>query len=356
MAMSNRFLNNVWKRARNLPGGADLIRYTANKANHLALKATRQTKVAHPYTVMLELSARCNLKCTICPREHGYGEEMDMGLMEEEQARKVIDELVPYVDSIGLTGMGETLMYRKIDQMVDYIKSKNRGIVISISTNAVLPKAVEKISQMAGKIDTIQISIDGIGEVYNAIRVQSDFELFKKNVREIAGLCKGTGTTVMLNMVVTKENYFHMTEVVQFAEEMGIGFVNYAIFNLACISGTDISYYEFFQTEVFKSEVERLKAYNQTTETTWTGLGSEKGFQTCRLPWGHFYVCWNGEMAPCCAKPFPKELSFGNVFKQGLMPVLNSPSFRQFRQKWLDNETPDFCKKCHFIDCKKITI
>ncbi|MEO7427546.1 MAG: radical SAM protein [Fibrobacteria bacterium] len=354
--MTKRFIKNVWKRAKHLPLGADLVRYTANKAQHVAFKATGQTKVAHPSTVMLELSARCNLKCTICPREHGYGEEMDMGLMEEAQARKIVDELVPYVDSIGLTGMGETLMYRKIDQMVDYIKSKNQGIVISISTNAVLPKAVEKVAQMVGKLDTIQISIDGIGEVYNAIRIQSDFELFKKNVRQIADMCRGTTTTVMLNMVVTKENHFHMTDVVQFAEDMGIGFVNFAIFNLACISGTDISYYDFFQGDAFKAEVQRLKDHKTAVETTWTGLGNEKGFQTCTLPWGHFYVCWNGEMAPCCAKPFPKELSFGNVFEQGLMPVLNGPSFREFRRKWLANETPDFCKKCHFIDCKKITI
>lgn len=356
MGMTKRFFENVWKRARHLPGGANLLRYAANKAEHLALKATRQTRVAHPSTVMLELSAHCNLKCTICPREYGYGEEMDMGLMEEAQARKVIDELVPYVDSIGLTGMGETLMYKKIDQIVDYIKSKNKGIVISISTNAVLPKTIEKIAAMVGKLDTIQISIDGIGEVYDAIRVQSDFTLFKNNVREIADLCRGSSTTVMLNMVVTKENFFHITEVIQFAEEMGIGFVNYTIFNLACISGTDISYYDFYQSETFRAEINRLKGHKTIVETTWSGLGNEKGFQTCGLPWGHFYVCWNGEMAPCCAKPFPKERSFGNVFSEGLMPVLNSEGFQDFRQQWLKNETPDFCNKCHYIDCKKIDI
>ena len=354
--MTKRFIENVMKRVRHMPGGPDLFRYAGNKLNHLALKTTRQTRVAHPSTVMLELSAHCNLKCTICPREYGYGEEMDMGLMSESDAKKIVDELVPYVDSIGLTGMGETLMYKKIDRIVDYIKEKNKGIVVSISTNAVLPKTVEKISLMAGKLDTIQISIDGINEVYNAIRVQSDFELFRGNVKAITEICRNTSTNVMLNMVVTQENFFHLKEVVQFAEEMGIKYVNYTIFNLACITGVDLSYYDFYQSQAFKDEVSRLKSHPTDVEITWSGLGSEKGFQTCGLPWGHFYVCWNGEMAPCCAKPFPKEKSFGNVFKDGLMPVLNSESFREFRKLWLKNETPEFCRGCHYTDCKKIEI
>jgi len=305
---------------------------------------------------MLELSAHCNLKCTICPREYGYGEEMDMGLMETNNAKKIIDELVPYADSIGLTGMGETLMYKNIGEIVDYIKLKNKGIVISISTNAVLPKTIEKVKSLINKIDTIQISIDGIDEVYNHIRVGSDFNLFKDNVQQIVELARNSNTTIMLNMVVTKENYYHMAEVALFAKKVGVKYVNLTIFNLACITGVDIEYYDFYQSESFHSEIERLNANIQGLEITWSGLGNEKGFQTCTLPWSHFYICWNGEVAPCCAKPFPKELSFGNVVNDGVMNVLNGDSFRGFRNKWLKNETPDFCKKCHFIDCKSINV
>jgi len=42
------------------------------------------------------------------------------------------------------------------------------------------------------------------------------------------------------------------------------------------------------------------------------------------------------------------------VFDAGVMPVLNSGSFREFRQMWFNNETPDFCDKCHFIDIEPI--
>jgi radical SAM protein with 4Fe4S-binding SPASM domain len=61
-------------------------------------------------------------------------------------------------------------------------------------------------------------------------------------------------------------------------------------------------------------------------------------------------------MTPCCAKPFPKELNFGNVFETSLMECLNSDGYRKFRKLWYRNETPDFCKKCHVVDLKPIEL
>ncbi len=48
-------------------------------------------------------------------------------------------------------------------------------------------------------------------------------------------------------------------------------------------------------------------------------IKTKNEFKKCHLPWNHFYVSWDGYMTPCCAKPFPKELNFGNVFDTSLM-------------------------------------
>jgi MoaA/NifB/PqqE/SkfB family radical SAM enzyme len=61
---------------------------------------------------MLELTNHCNLACTTCPREYDYGKEMEPGTMTVENAKAVIDQIWPYLDSIGLTGMGETFLFR----------------------------------------------------------------------------------------------------------------------------------------------------------------------------------------------------------------------------------------------------
>jgi radical SAM protein with 4Fe4S-binding SPASM domain len=59
---------------------------------------------------------------------------------------------------------------------------------------------------------------------------------------------------------------------------------------------------------------------------------------------------------PCCAKPFPNELNFGNAFEKPVMECLNSKKFQEFRELWFRNETPEFCKKCHFIDLKEFSL
>ena len=168
--MNKRSLRKAVKRIIYLPKNKYLILYLINKLNSFWLKLIKSKKVPYPSTIMLELTNHCNLACTTCPREYEYGKQMDKGNIQLDQAKKIIDELWPYLDSVGLTGMGETFLFKEIEELVHYIKSKNKGIIISISTNAVLPNFIEKASSVIRKIDTIQISIDGLNKVYENIR------------------------------------------------------------------------------------------------------------------------------------------------------------------------------------------
>lgn len=313
--------------------------------------------MAWPSTIMVELTNHCNLACTICPREYRYGKEMDKGMMKPEQAEKIIDEVWPYLDSIGLTGMGETFLYKDLERIVNYIKSKNKGIIISISTNAVLPGFPEKVAPLLGKIDTIQISIDGLHEVYDSIRKGSSFEVLDQNLKQLVPMARDTGTTLMLNMVVTRENYRHMPRLVDYAAETGISFLDFTLFNLASVTDVDVSYYRFYSSEEFLRVVDELEEkvkQNPSVTVTGRNFRTDNGFRKCPFPWTHFYITWDGYVPPCCAKPFPKELNFGNVFEKGVLPVLNSEGFRRFREMWFRNETPDFCKKCHFIGIEPV--
>lgn len=355
--MNKRKIRKAIKRIKHLPFNKYLLYYIFNKARHFYLRYTKSLKVAYPSTIMLELTNYCNLHCTTCPREYNYGKNMDKGHMKLEQAKKIIDELWPYLDSIGLTGMGETFMFQELEQVVDYIKSKNKGIIISVSTNAVLPGFIDKVAKLVNKIDTIQISIDGLDDVYEMIRVNASFKTLDKNLKLLKELCINTDTTLMLNMVVTKENYFQMPSLVKYASDIGIEFVDFTLFNLASVTDVDTDYYHFYQSEEFLRVVDELdnvaKNYKNVTLTN-RNFKTKNGFRKCPFPWTHFYICWNGFVTPCCAKPFPKELNFGNAFNENVINILNSKSFQAFRKLWYKNETPDFCKKCHFIGIEPI--
>jgi radical SAM protein with 4Fe4S-binding SPASM domain len=356
--MNKRRFKKAVKRILRLPKNKYLFLYLANKARHFYLKLVKSTRVAYPSTIMIELTNHCNLACTTCPREYAYGKEMDQGKIGVDQARKIIDELWPYLDSIGLTGMGETFLYKEIGEIVDYIKSKNKGIIISVSTNANLPGFMDRVAPLIGKIDTIQISIDGLDKVYENIRRKASFKSLDENLRWLAEKSRGTATTLMLNMVVTKENFHHMSLLVGYAEEVGIDYLDFTLFNLAAVTDIEASYYEFYKSPEFLGAVLALENTIRGTKrvsVTNKNFETENGFQKCPFPWTHFYICWDGFVPPCCAKPFPKELNFGNVFEKKVMDVLNSDTYRQFRKQWFANEAPDFCDKCHFLEITPIS-
>jgi len=357
--ITRRRLQKAFLRLKRLPGGINFFKYSANKAHGFWLRMTRSTKVPHPSSIMLEVTNQCNLACITCPREYTYGEQMAKGFMDMEKMKKVVDEAFPYVDSIGLTGLGETFMFKKLPEIVDYIRSKNNGIIISVSTNAHLPISVKMAEDLADKIDTIQVSIDGIGKVYEKVRLKSDYSFFYENMLQTIEACRGKRATVMFNFVAIKENYQDMAEVVELAGKLGVKYVNITPFNVASVTIHDKTYYDFFQTTEFKSELKRAKAmaknYPEIEFTTWD-IEAPKGFRKCDLVWSHFYVSWDGYATPCCAKPFPKELNFGSIFDDGLMKCLNNKDYRQFRAMWYRNEPPEFCKNCHVIDLDPVLL
>lgn len=331
----------------------DLWKYVCNKYRAVGLRRSQSTEVAYPSNVMIELGNHCNLHCITCAREYAYGKQMDKGYMLLGQARAIVDELYPYLDSVGLTGMGETFLYPQLKEIASYIKSRKRSIVISLSTNANIPHFKEKAEAVLPFVDTIQVSTDGIGEVYESVRINARFDVLKENLGWLVPKARQHKVDVMVNMVLTRENYHQMADMVRLMDELGIRYVNFTYFNLACVTNLDRSYYRLYETPEFHSALaavrEEARKHPQV-EVTGLDFPGSPSFQKCPFPWSHFYITWDGYMVPCCGKPFPKELHFGNVFERGVMPVLNGESYHAFRRLWQENTTPSFCEKCHFVE------
>ncbi len=351
--MDRRKRTLVLKRLRGLPGGGHLFNYTGNKVLHVYRKGIRSTRVAWPSTLMLEVTNRCNLKCITCPREYDLGKQMDKGEMDLNMLKRIVDEVLPCIDSIGLTGLGEPFLYKSLVEAVHYIREVNKGVIITVSTNAHVKGIDQTLSEMDDAIDSIQVSVDGVGDRYESIRKGAGYPEFIQNVRKIIEITANSNTEIMFNMVVMKENFKEMVKIVDLAHDLGIDHVSFTLFNLAAVTGYETPYYRFFASGEFQAELENLKNSAKTYPGINVALWDQHtppGFRKCPFPWSHFYITWDGYLVPCCAKPFPKELSFGNVFQSGVMNCLNSPAFRNFRKMWYKNQTPPFCSKCHMID------
>lgn len=338
-------------REEGLPG---IARRSRKKARRFYRTLAKDTGVNNPESFMIELTNLCNLRCITCAREYDFGKQMDTGSMDFGHFRMVIDEIAPSAKSIGLTGLGETLLYRHLHEAVDYIHTKVQDPEIFISTNANLPHAPQILADLSGKVDTVQISIDGVDEKYNEIRLKGDYEKFIENVERISLI---PDIDFIFNMVVMENNYEQMSRVVEVAHDLGISQVQFNTFNLASVTTHEIKDYGLYVSDKFFLE------YGKAVELadrlgmkfgSFFDFDTEPGFNKCPYPWSAFYITWDGYLAPCCTKPFPLELNFGNVFREGVMNCINSRGFRHFRKMWYENKTPDFCRKCHYIEIPKV--
>ncbi|MGN1240760.1 MAG: SPASM domain-containing protein, partial [Paludibacteraceae bacterium] len=173
------------------------------------------------------------------------------------------------------------------------------------------------------------------------------------NYHKINLLNKYSRTIVMLNMVITRENYQDVSNVIKFAKSIGIEYINFNRINLASILEINHrDYHQFFHSHEYGETISTLKKWQESSPgITFSDVPNDNkgGFKDCTFMWKHQYITWNGYIVPCCAKPFPKECNFGNVFDNGVMAVLNGKKMQAWRKLWQQNTTPAFCRDCNTI-------
>lgn len=344
-----RLLKRVLKGLR--PDVASL-RFLYNHIRWALLNKEKSTKVPPPVNLILELSARCNLHCIMCARESRYGKEMDQGFMPPDKAKAVIDQALPYLTSIGLTGLGETFLYPHLEEICRYIKTRKPNVVITCSTNAHFHGFLEKLDKAIPYIDNLQISVDGVGKVYETIRPATDFSFIKQNILRTAEACRKYDVELKFNLVAMPQNIDNLKDVIDFTKEAGARSLEINPMNVAGNTSVGREFYKFFLSDKYKRTCREITEYavNEGVELSLLPFQQRPDFHDCPFPWDHPYITWNGYLVPCCGKPFPKLLNFGNVFETGnLMAVINSPAAQKFRRGWQQGKAPSFCANCQYV-------
>ncbi|VAW41357.1 hypothetical protein MNBD_DELTA03-1337, partial [hydrothermal vent metagenome] len=238
---------------------------------------------AIPNSFMIELTNKCNLRCETCPREYEFGQDMNVGNMDNKAIINLLDQMMPLAKSINLTGLGETFLYANLPEIVDKIVTYG-NITTFLSTNAQTPNCLSMVNQIKGKINLIQVSIDGVGKIYEKVRNKSSFDSFSKNIKAIAHAIHGTSTSLMLNMVAYQANYHTIPEVVSFANEHGIRHIHINSRNLVTMSNISLDKYKLYKTDAFLDALNKGRALAKQYDISLTTY-SNTGY--CDLVYNH---------------------------------------------------------------------
>ena len=175
--------------------------------------------------LQVESAIACNLKCVMCPWREMSKKAADRGIMTPAVWNAIRPHL-ERVKSVDFTGGGEPLLQPKLAEWI--ADASRAGCNTGFLSNGLLLSEKRLKDILAAGVDWICISMDGASaEMYNKIRVGSDFERVCENVANIARCRSGRSPKLMINFVIMDINSHEMQGIVQLASRLGVDQINF---------------------------------------------------------------------------------------------------------------------------------
>lgn len=129
-----------------------------------------------PKGVMLRIAGQCNLDCIMCERR--LRTEPDM---TGPMADRVFDAVVPYVDEVELSGLGEPTIHPDFGRLA--LATVEAKKTLKFPTNGHFLDRSSVLDSI-GETPLVSVSMDAAcPETYRRVRTCGDFETVRKNVR-----------------------------------------------------------------------------------------------------------------------------------------------------------------------------
>lgn len=164
--------------------------------------------------ILVELTSKCNLKCDFCVRSKINITQAEMRI---ETLQNIIEKLTAF-STICLCGMGETLLYSKLQDALDILKEKE---VIVVSNGAVPINS--KWLDENKNIKTFTFSVEGPNEETSKGNcIQYNFDTLLKNMKTVVN----AGRTIGINFLLNEKNIKYAVDMIQFCKSNHVSEIN----------------------------------------------------------------------------------------------------------------------------------
>lgn len=264
--------------------------------------------------VRYEVSDHCNATCIFCPRDK---HTRPHGVMDTEAYKRSIDEVAELgAEQVVLTGFGEPMLDRQLEEKIRYAKSKGLRTYIITNGSALTPKRANGLL-LAG-LDEMRVSFYGMSpETYNAVMRGLDFHRTVKNLLNFLAVRKALGIDckVQLSYLILPENE-RDTDAFRLAWEPLVDYI------------------------------EIWKPHNFGDGKDFRARQGKK--KSCGRPQnGPLQIQWNGEVIPCCYD-YNNQIVLGNAFEETVPDILRGERYEALREAHKNGDFGRFpyCDQC----------
>jgi radical SAM protein with 4Fe4S-binding SPASM domain len=279
--------------------------------------------------------------------------------MTFEEFKKIIDQF-PGLKWIGLTGIGESFLNKDFLKMLRYVKSK--GIYVEIYDNFYLidEKTAKELVELS--VDKIFISLDAATkEIYEKIRVGSDFERVTNNMRNLIRLKKESGKPfpeLAFHCIINKLNIHEIPRYIELAFSISQGEQTVVQITRLLHKFKEIGdlFVEIPEDAVSAAEE---KAKDLGVKLIWNrDVPGIKPPVSCCTAWLMPFIFATGHVIPCCTgneagrRDFQKETALGNIFEQNFRDIWKGEKYKNLRRMLSQNKVPLPCRDCSAFETK----
>jgi len=274
----------------------------------------RLSKVSKfPLHVDIEVSARCDMACPMCPRRHVDISEYDH--MEFDLFKRIVDECYDNkLYSARLSWRGESLTHPDFLKFVHYIKCIKHIPNVSFLTNG--HKMTEEIAKglVDYGLDYVSFSVDGIGEIYSKIRAPAKFESVYQGI---------------VTLKTIRDSLKKRRPQIRVA---GLW---------PAIAQNPDEYFKKIGKVADKIVSNPIKNYN-------TSKAEFVSDYVCQFPWQRLFIGFNGLVQPCSNSI--ERLYIGSLTKNTITEVWHGKEMENLRKAHLNKNTINYfaCSKCSY--------
>ena len=190
------------------------------------------TEAPLPRKLIVEPTTRCNFQCRMCVKQSA-GARIEEG----DLSSRILDqclEVMPGLDSLVFTGIGEPLLHEDIETFAAQARSRMpNGSRIGFQTNGKLLNRERSLSLFDSGVNTICVSVDSIEPaLFNDIRTSNGFfdvnpviESLGRNRAEVTAKKTGGDIRLGVEFVVMKQNLDQLPGLVRWAAQHQLDFI-----------------------------------------------------------------------------------------------------------------------------------
>lgn len=310
------------------------IEYEKDKPESRNARLQEGIPFPYPLAVSLELSARCNANCYMCPRKNL---SRAVGDMEFSLFQKIIDELAEnkvMLRKLFLYWMGEPLLNKNFDKMIIYAREKNIAEMIVMASNIIALDEEKAKRLINSQLDELFVSLDALKqETYEKIRGKGiSLKLIENNLLRLIDLKKKLNSQLPYIRLKILKSDVNKDEIEDFKKK-----------------------WSPIVDEVFVED--DINAWDGSNENINKIVGEDSCFkenlkgQTQRWPcdrlWYQILISQDGFVTPCVAD-WNGSGFIGNAKEKSIFEIWNSPELVEMRRKHLDGEFDKIamCKNC----------